>query len=268
VGRVGAVARRFRRRLPPWLRGATETGHDVLLFASGLAFYGLVSAVPAAILVMWLVSLIVGEDRVQHLARTLASVAPPQVGVDRALIRVAQLGNSLGIAALVSSVWPASAYGAGLGRAFQELSPKAGRPRLEGLRGRGLILVGVFPVLIVGSLAGSLAATGAFAEGWLRVVGWVLALVAAFVGAAASVAVIYRIFPPQRLPWSGILRGTIVTGVGIALLSLAFAVAIGLGADFETHYALSGLVGIVLLGVWLFLSNAVLLVGYRVAVGR
>jgi uncharacterized BrkB/YihY/UPF0761 family membrane protein len=123
-------------------------------------------------------------------------------------------------------------------------------------------------VLTVGTLAGALAATGLFAEGFLRVLGWVLALAVAFVGAGVSVAVIYRIFPPERLPWRAIVRGTVVTAVGIALLSLGFALLIGLAGDFRQHYALSGFAGFVLLGVWLFLANAVLLAGYRVAVER
>jgi hypothetical protein len=34
---------------------------------------------------------------------------------------------------------------------------------------------------------------------------------------------------------------------------------------FEEHYATSGLAGLVLLALWLFLSNAMVLIGYRVA---
>jgi hypothetical protein len=38
-----------------------------------------------------------------------------------------------------------------------------------------------------------------------------------------------------------------------------------LGTDFEHRYATSGLAAVVLLGVWLFLTNALILVGYQVA---
>lgn len=263
----GAIAawERVRRRLPPTLRKATEAGNDVFLYSAGLAFYGLVSAVPMTIVVLWVIGLIAGDDRVHQLARTVAEVLPDDVGADKALLRVASLGSSLGIPALVTSLWPASAYGAGLRRAFDRLSPKGPRTKLEGLRGRGLILLGLLPVLTVGTLAGALVATGLFAEGFLRVLGWVLALVVAFVGAGVSVAVIYRVFPPERLAWRAIVRGTVVTAVGIALLSLAFALLVGLGGNFRQHYALSGFAGFVLLGLWLFLANAVLLAGYRVA---
>jgi membrane protein len=256
---------RIRRRFPPTLRKATEAGNDVFLYSAGLAFYGLISAVPMTIVVLWVISLIAGDDRVHQLARTLSELLPDNLGADKALVRVASLGSGLGVPALVTSLWPATAYGAGLRRAFDRLSPKGSRTKLEGLRGRGLVLVGLLPVLTVGTLAGALAATTAFADGFLRVLGWVLALAVAFVGAAVSVAVIYRVFPPERLAWRAIARGTLVTAVGIAVLSLAFALLVRLGGDFQRHYGVSGFAAIVLLGVWLFLANAALLVGYRVA---
>jgi membrane protein len=256
---------RIRGRFPPTLRKATDAGNDVFLYSAGLAFYGLISAVPMTIVVLWVISLIAGDDRVHQLARTLSDVLPDNLGADKALVRVAALGSGLGVPAFVASLWPASAYGAGLRRAFDRLSPKASRTKLEGLRGRGLALVVLLPMLTVGTLAGALAATTVFAEGFLRILGWVLALSVAFVGAAVSVAVIYRIFPPEKLTWRAVARGTLVTAVGIAVLSLAFALLVGLGGDFQRHYGVTGFAAIVLLGVWLFLANAVLLVGYRVA---
>jgi membrane protein len=256
---------RIRGRFPPNLRKATEAGNDVFVYSAGLAFYGLISAVPTTVVVLWVISLIAGDDRVHQMARTLSEVLPDNLGADQALLRVGSLGSGLGVPALVASLWPASAYGAGLRRAFDRLSPKRSRAKLEGLRGRGLVLVALLPVLTVGTLAGALAATTVFAEGFLRVLGWVLAVALAFVGAGVSVAVIYRVFPPEKLPWRRIVRGTLFTAAGIAVLSLAFALLVGLGADFQQHYGVSGFAAIVLLGVWLFLANAILLVGYRVA---
>jgi hypothetical protein len=40
---------------------------------------------------------------------------------------------------------------------------------------------------------------------------------------------------------------------------------VSLGANFEQHYATSGLASLVLLAVWLFLANVLLLAAYRVA---
>jgi hypothetical protein len=38
-----------------------------------------------------------------------------------------------------------------------------------------------------------------------------------------------------------------------------------LGANFQEHYATSGQAGLVLLAVWLFLANVLVLAAYRVA---
>jgi membrane protein len=243
------VWERIRRRFPPTLRKATEAGNDVFPYSAGLAFYALISAVPMTVVVLWIIGLIAGDDRVHQLGRTLSEVLPDNLGADRALLRVASLGSGLGVPALVASLWPASAYGAGLRRAFDRLSPKRSSTKLEGLRGRGLVLVALLPVLTVGTLAGALAATTVFADGFLRVLGWVLALAVAFVGAAVSVAVIYRVFPPERLPWRRIVRGTLVTAGGIAVLSLVFALVVGLAGDFKQNYGVTGFAAIVLVGV-------------------
>jgi hypothetical protein len=145
-------------------------------------------------------------------------LSPENIGADQALERVATLGSKLGIASILTALWPATAYGSGLERAFDRLGPKADRS-LEGLRGRGMFLLVILPTFILGSLVGS------------------------FLGTVA-------------LGTSGVAR---IVGYVVALLFVA------LGANFEAHYATSGLAGLVLLAVWLFLSNALILTGYRVA---
>jgi len=78
------------------------------------------------------------------------------------------------------------------------------------------------------------------------------------------VASIYRIFPPERMSLRRIVKGTIWSASTISLLSLAFTVFAST-ANFSQHYGTTGVAAIVLLGVWLFLANALLLVGYRIA---
>ena len=81
---------------------------------------------------------------------------------------------------------------------------------------------------------------------------------------ALGVALIYRIFPPERLSIRQIIRATLWSAATISLLSLAFTV-FARAASFQKHYGTAGVAAIVLLAVWLFLANALLLVGYRVA---
>jgi len=238
---------------------------DVLLYAAALGFYGLVSVVPLTILVMWIVGLVLGDHRTHQLAAELRRVAPKNLGAGQALERVAQLGTQLGVVSTITALWPATAYGSGLERAFDRLSPRADT-RLEGLKGRGLFFLVVLPVFILGSLLGSFAGLEALGSGGAaRVIGYAVALAGGFLATGAALILIYRIFPPTRLRWRQVLRATLVAGAGISVLSLAFVAFVSAGANFEQHYATSGLAGIVLLALWLFLSNVLVLVGYRVA---
>jgi len=53
-----------------------------------------------------------------------------------------------------------------------------------------------------------------------------------------------------------------VAAVGVTVLSLVYAAYLRFGADFGSRYVSSGLAAVVLLAVWLFLANGLLLVGY------
>ena len=111
-------------RLPKRARRVVERsrGQDILLFASGLSFYGFVSVVPLAIFVVWVTSVVLGDQRIHSLAGELRRVAPKDLDAGRFVTRVADLGTSLGIPALLTALWPASSYGAGLRRAFDPIA--------------------------------------------------------------------------------------------------------------------------------------------------
>jgi YihY family inner membrane protein len=258
---------RLEQRLPQPARTILEKarGQDVMLFASGLSFYALVSVVPLAILVIWVSSLVLGDQRVHAFAAELKHVAPKNLDVGRFVQRVADLGTSLGVLALLTALWPATSYGAGLRRAFDRLGPKNPKePR--GMKGRGLALVVLLPLFVMGSLLGSYVGTALLGGSTLdEVLGVGLAFVLGFVGTAIAVALIYRLFPPERLELRAIVHGTIWSATTISLLSLAFTLFVDLGANFQEHYGTSGVAALVLLAVWLFLANALLLVGFRVA---
>ena len=236
--------------------------------SAALAFYSLVSVAPLFLLALWLTSLLAGDRRVELLAQLLGDAAPEGLGIDQAVRRAGEIGTSLGVTAVVLGLWPATAYGSGLKQAFERLSAKpTGKKR--GLRGRGLLLLGLLPIFVLGAIAGSYAGTAVTdGEGLARVAGWVLGLVTGFTTACVSVALILRIFPPERLPLRSIVRGTLASAIGISLLSLGFTIYLGSGANFVDHYVTSGVAAVVLFGVWLFLSNAMLLVGYEVAIGE
>jgi len=241
---------------------------DVMLYSAALGFYGIVSIVPLTIVVMWIVSLVLGDRRTHQLAEELRRIMPKSIGADQALERVANLGTRLGLVSIITGLWPATAYGSGLERAFDRLSPKADK-RLEGLRGRGLFFLVIFPIFILGSLIGSFAGLKAVGSSGIgKFVGYGVALATGFLATAAALVLIYRIFPPVRLGGEQVVRATLVAAAGVSVLSLAFVLFLSFGANFEQHYATSGLAGIVLLALWLFLSNVLVLVGYRVGLER
>src|SRR5437764_3453844 len=166
AGTVSRFVDRLERKLPPPARTVFERarGQDILLYASGLSFYALVSVVPLAIFVIWISSLVLGDHRVHEFARELKRVAPKNLDAGGFVQRVADLGTSLGVAALITALWPATSYGAGLRRSFDRLSHRQ-REELKGLRGRGLALIVVLPVFVIGSMVGSAVALGLAGHG-------------------------------------------------------------------------------------------------------
>jgi membrane protein len=259
VERVPAPARHIASALQ---------GKDVLLVSAGLAFYALVSVAPFVVLALWLTSLVVGVDQVRQVSSELASHAPTRLGIDTAFQRVADLGTDVGWRALVAAAWPATAYGAGLVRAFDRLSD-AERRELKALRGRGMALglVVMLPALVLVVLVLSYVVSIVLGDGGpARVAGWMLSLVVGFAATLAVTALIYRVFPHTTPPWDALVKGAAVAAGAIAVLSLAYVVYIGTVADFEQRYVTSGLAAVVLLALWLFLANAFLLVGYQVAI--
>jgi membrane protein len=264
------LADRIQDLLPPPIRGLVERARedDILMLAAGLAFYATVSLVPLVLLVLSIVSMILGDQRVKELADVIGRTAPKNLGADQFVRHFATAAARTSIVALLTGLWPATSYGAGLVRAFDDLSPTKDR-KAQGLRGRGLVLIVLIPVFVLGALVGSYVASRALGSSGIGIVaGMVLALVAGFLGAAAGLLLIYWIFPPVRLGWRGILTATAVTAGATAVLSLIFTLYLTLGANFEEHYATSGLGVFILAAVWLFLANVMLLVGYRIALER
>lgn len=263
------LAGRLVDHLPRPLAGVVRRmrHEDVFLLSAGLAFYALVSVVPFAILVLWVVSLVAGDDRVRQVADQLGNLLPGSLDAGPAFERVADLGARLGVGALVALLWPASAYGAGLSRAFERLCPGADRAA-KGLRGRALALglVGVIPALALAGLVAAYAGTAIVGEGAFgTALGIVLALAFGFLASTSTAVVIYKLFSPQPVGGPGLLKGAAAAGASIAVLSAGYAVFLQFAAGFENRYGTSGLAAVVLLAVWLFLANALLLVGYQVA---
>ena len=243
---TGADRHRARRGV------AAARADDVFLYSAALAFYGLISVAPLVVVALWITSLVVGQAQVHHVADELARLAPPALGADRALERVADLGTTLGLAAVVAALWPATAYGSALVRVLDRV---AGDRAAAGLRGRGvaLLLVCLVPVLVLGSLVASYAGAAALGDtpggdrgrpgcspsspgsrhrgrGRGRLQG----------------------LPPDAARLAGDAPGRAGGGRAcISVLSAGYVAYLRLGANFEQRYASATISAVVLLGLWL-----------------
>ena len=239
---------------------------DVLMISAGLAFYALVSVAPLVIIALWATSMIVGDGAVQRTGQELARLAPGKLGLDKAFTQVAQTGTDIGVWAIAAALWPATAYGSGLARAFNRVSDRA--RELPGLKGRALafLLMAALQIVVLAGLAVALVGPRLLGEGLLAAVaGWAGAAVVGFLSIAAMTGLIYRVYDTESESWTGIAQAAATVAAGISLLSLGYVVFLQVGTNFEQRYASSGLAAVVLLAVWLFLANALLLVGYRLA---
>ena len=238
---------------------------DVFLYAAALAFFGLISVAPLVVVSLWVTTLLVGEAQVQDVGEDLARLAPPALGVERAVERVAELGTTVGLVAVAAALWPATAYGAALVRVLDRLD---GDRTATGLRGRGaaLLLVGLVPVLVLGSLTAGYVGAAALGDTGVEIaIGLAVALALSFTATVATVTIIYKVFPQHPPSWGSTFRGGFVAAGSISTLSVAYIAYLRLGVNFEQRYASDALAAVVLLGLWLFAANTALLVGYRVA---
>ena len=256
-------------RLPPTLQRLVDEAReaDLLLFAGGLAFYGLISLAPFVVIGFWIAGGIVGEDGLEELGERLDDIAPGGADISQIVTTLAEVGTGVGIGALLAALWPATAYGSGLVRAFDRISHRPDRSA-QGLRGRAkaLLFVVLLPMFLLGALGASYFGSTLFDNGGFFVVlGWVLALLLGFAGGFVMLGVIYLVFGPDQLPLEAAAQGAAAASGAIAVMSLGYIVYLGQGADFEERVAGTGLAAVVLLALWLYLTNIILLTGYSLA---
>jgi len=162
-------------------------------------------------------------------------------------------------------VWPATTYGAALARAFTAVAPQA-QHRIRGWRGRllALGLIAMLPLVVFCGLAAIFLVPQVVGQGALLTV----ALgVGSLLVLGTLIGVLYAMFRLRDTSLGDVVVGAAVaTGlVGVAtagyLVYLQFA-------DFTQRYGATGLATAVLLGLWLLLANAALLVGYRLMLKR
>jgi membrane protein len=266
-----ALSDRFRerwiavaRRLPPGINRIAEriAGRELLLEASSLGFYGLVSALPMLTVAFSIVGLVAGEEALQQIAQQAEENGP--AGVGNILEQLVESSGALSIAAIIFTIWPATAYGGGLRRALSRASGDESAAALKG-RATAIGLVFTLPVLVLAGLPLAAFITTLGDDGVAgAVLGWSLAL---GVGTAVLTLVLsglYHAFSPEDLEWRDTLRGAAITAVVTTLFSVGFVLYLQVG-DIEQRFGGDTIGLIVMLGVYLFVANALLLAGFEAA---
>ncbi len=264
--RVASAARTLDDRLPTRLSSLLRrlADRDLLLQGSSLAFYGLVSALPTLMLTFAVAEAVGGEGTLESFASQAADDGP--AGSVEFLEQLVANGGTLGFATVLFTLWPATVYGSGLRRALLDSTGES--EALPGVRGRllGLGTAVVLPAMLLAGVPLMFVLSMLSGDGaWATALGWVLAVGTAIAVGTGLISVVYRVFSPLDLHWPNALRGAALTASLSAVFSLLFVVYLGV-ADVEERFGGGEIAIVVLLGVWLFVANVLLLAGYHAAV--
>ncbi|TKJ22394.1 YhjD/YihY/BrkB family envelope integrity protein [Blastococcus sp. CCUG 61487] len=248
------------RRALDWLRSP-----EFITTSSSLAFYAMVSLPPMVLLGFWIAGLFVDESSLRDLGDEVTRQAPDQLPVADILRALIDVAADTGPLAAVAAVWPATTYGAALARAFSAISPEAGQ-RIRGWKGRllTLVVIAALPLAVFSGLATLYLVPQLLGiEAWLQVILGVGAVGVLW----ALIALVYSLFELSETRRRDVAFGA-ATAVGLIALTTGGYLVYLEFADFTQRYGATALATAVLLGLWLLLANAALIIGYRVMLRR
>ena len=270
---VREAVRPAKRRLQAWMDRlppgpsrvvARLLDRQVLLAGSSLAFYGLVSALPLLLISLSITERLLGPDTVRQLGDQ--AMSQQARGAGRILMDVGSAAASPGWWIYVLAIWPATAYGGGLRRAFMEAH--GDEEALPGLKGRaiGLLLVLVLPVVVLGGIPLTFVLAHLAGQGVLGTIGGlVVAVIGGAVAGTALNSVLYHAFTSEDLGWRRTLPTAGVVATLTSLMSLGFVAYVRF-ADLEVRYGSAMLAMVLVFGAWLLAVNVLLLSGYHAIV--
>ena len=261
--RLKRALERAEAALPQRVRSLVQRlgNREILLVASSLAFYGVVSALPLLMLSFAAVEAVAGDDALERFADLAADTGPE--GTGEFLEPLISGGGRLTLVTVLFTLWPATVYGGGLRRALMRWSSQS--DLVPGLRGRimGLGLVLLLPALLLAGLPlmftlSTLAGNGAASV----ILGWLAALVAGAVFGTVLASLLYRAFTPDTLSWKDTATGAALAATTTAVFSMLFVIYLSIG-NTEERFGGGATAVVVLIGLWLFIANILLLSGYQ-----
>lgn len=262
------AARVLIRRV--WDRFETD---DVLTRAAAMSFFMIFALFPAFLLLVALVQLLPQVDVHDRLLAYPRQLLPPEAAVlvERTLGQLREGAStpllSLGAAA---ALWAASSGMVSvidaLNVAFRVREPRPWwRRRLVAVTlTMGLtvfMVIGLLLVVFGGWLGRAVAAIVGFGSLVARAWPWLHGL--AVIGCVTlGVALVYGLAPAQALSWRRLAPGAAFAVLAWLIASLGLRLYVVHFQSYNTTYGSIG--GVILLMLWLFLSNAALLVGAEI----
>lgn len=220
------------------------TRHNGFLLSAGLSYQSLFAIFAVLYVAFASFGLWVGDssESVDHLFRMINSYIPGLVSNDglvhpdaaREIVEGTSTGTIAvtGAVALVAAIWTAIGFITYARRAVRDIFglPFDGRNFLL-LKARDLLAATIFGIaLIVGWMLGQLSAWAidlVFTAMHVEVVHWpqnltgrAIALVVAFIVNTTALAALYRFLAGTSLGWRRLLPGSMIAGIGVAVLQL------------------------------------------------
>jgi membrane protein len=240
--------------------------------AAGLTYFAVLSLFPAMIALVSILGL-VGQNKsgIDALFRMVNQVAPGMLDVIREPIEALASSPATGVAlaiGIVGSVWSASGYVGGFGRAVNRVyGVKEGRTALQQRPAQllvtvaALVLVAIVSILLVvsGPIAkaiGDVIGLGDAAQATWAILRWPVVVLALIV----LVGMLYTVAPNVKYPrfrWLSLGSVAAIVVIGIASAGFAFYVA-NFGSYDKTYGALAGIIVFLL---WIWITNVALLLG-------
>ncbi len=228
---------------------------EVTFLAAAIAYYALLSVLPALLLAVAVASAVGGAALADRVAAAVDGTLTPagEEVIQRALTNAAGRAGAtvFGVAVLV---WSTLRVFRGLDIAFSRVYRSAGPGSLlEQVRDAAVVLGGVGAALV-----GMVVLGGALAALPLGVAGRLVGLAALLVGLFAVFVPFYYVFPDVPVPVRETVPGAALAAVGWVGLQAAFQVY----ADLAPSYDLYGVLGgVLLLVTWFYVAASLLLVG-------
>ena len=242
---------------------------NCLSMGAALAFYSLLSMAPLLVLVISVAGLAIGRDEAQSLLMTQLSGLLGDTGAEGVRVVLdAASGQRDGILQTVISFL---VLVAGASTVLTELQDDLNRiwkcdaSKASGIWAQvrkrllsfgliaavGLLLITSLAVSAAISYMGSLMGGGA-------VVARVLDIVGSLVVTSLLFAVIFKLLPERRIPWSDVMLGSFVTAVLFAIGKYLIGLYIGKSAV-ASHFGAAGTLVVVI--VWVYYSSQILFFG-------